>query len=135
MSEWPEPTGVPAITPCVQISDAAALTTPAFTAEDAIAHVACHSAFMMQSLAPPRVVGAQFMTYAQFVARFGAEPGLAPNKLLCVVEVHGRFRQLSVPPGVTPRVYGVVLSVFNAQTGNFLMASARGSSMEPESQP
>jgi hypothetical protein len=89
----------------------------------------------MQSLVPPTVMGAPFMTDAQFLARFGAEPGLAPNKLLCVVEVHGRFRQMSVPPGVTPSIYTVVLSVFNARTGNFLMASARGSSMEPESQP
>jgi hypothetical protein len=133
MAEWPEPLGVPAITPQLQLSDAAALTTPAFTAEDALAHVASHAAFMPQSLAPATVVGAQFMTDAQFVARFGAEPGLAPNKLLCIVEVHGRFRQMSVPPGVMPSVYDVVEMVFNARTGNFLMASYPGSSMEPAS--
>jgi hypothetical protein len=83
MTEWPEPTGCPAIKPRVQRSDADALTMPAFIAEDAIAHVASH---MMGSLVLPTVVGAQFMTDAQFVARFGPEPGLAPNKLLCVVE-------------------------------------------------
>ena len=130
MSEWPEPTGCPAITPRVQLSDAAALTTPAFTAEDALAHVASH---MMGSLVPPTVVGVQFMTDAQFVARFRPEPGLAPDKLLCVVEVHGRFRPPGGPPGSTPRVYDVVFVVFNARTGNHLMLHMPGSSMEPES--
>jgi hypothetical protein len=133
MSEWPEPTGVPAINPRVQLSDAAALTTPAFTAEDALAYVASHSAFMAQSLVSPTVVSAQFMTDAEYSARFHSEPGLAPNKLLCVVEVHGRFRPMSAPPGVKPGIYHVVEMVFNARTGNFLMASALGSSIEPGS--
>jgi hypothetical protein len=118
----------------VQLSDAAALTTPAFTAEDALAHVASH--MLGGSRVPPTVVGAQFMTDAQFLARFGAEPGLAPNKLLCVVEIHGHFRIPSAPPGA-PRsvfevVYDVVYVVFNAQTGNYLMHQMRASSMEPK---
>jgi hypothetical protein len=131
---WAEPTGCPAITPRVQLSDAEALTTPAFTAEDALAHVASH---ISGSLVPPTVVGAQFMTDAQFVARFKTEPGLAPDKLLCVVEVHGRFRIPSVPPGAPPSVfhvfYDVVNVVFNARTGNHLMLNFRASAVEPES--
>jgi hypothetical protein len=131
---WSEPTGCPAITPCVQLSDTDALITPAFTAEDALAHVASH---ISGSLVPPTVVGPQFMTDAQFVARFGTEPGLSPNKLLCVVEVHGRFRIPSVPPGAPPSVYdmvyNVVYVVFNARTGNHLMLSFRASGVEPES--
>jgi hypothetical protein len=70
---------------------------------------------------PPTLLGVQFMTDAEFVARFGPEPGLAPDKLLCVVEVHGRFRPPGCPPGSTPRVYDVVYVVFNARTGNHLM--------------
>lgn len=131
---WSEPTGCRAITPRVQLSDADALTTPAFTAEDALAHVASH---ISGSLVPPMVVGAQFMTDAEFLARFGAEPGLAPDKLLCVVEVHGRFRQLSAPPGAPPSVfevvYEVVYVVFNARSGNHLMLQFRASSLELES--
>ena len=131
---WPEPEGVPAITPRVQLSDAAALTTPAFTAEDALAYMASHpAAFMLQSQAPAIVVSAQFMTDAEYSARFHSEPGLAPNKLLCVVEVHGRFRPMSAPPGVKPGIYHVVEMVFNARTGHFLMASALGSSIDPGS--
>jgi hypothetical protein len=102
--------------------DAAALTTPAFTAEDALAHVASH---MMGSLVPPTVVGVQFMTDAKFLARFGPEPGLAPNKLLCVVEVQGRFRTMSGPSGATPSVYDVVYVVFNARDAGTTSCSMR----------
>jgi hypothetical protein len=132
MSE-PEPEGVPAITPRRQLSDAAALTTPAFTAEDALAYVASHPVNTLQGQAPATVVGAQFMTDAEYVARFGSEPGLAPNKLLCVVELHGTFRPMSAPPGVKPGIYHVVNMVFSARTGNFLMGSLLGSSIEPGS--
>jgi hypothetical protein len=91
---------------------------------------------MMGSLVPRTVVGVQFMTDAAFVARFGPEPGLAPDKLLCVIEVHGRFRIPSVPPGAPPGVYvvyEVVYVVFHARSGNHLMLHMRASSMEPES--
>jgi hypothetical protein len=132
MSEWPEPEGVPAIKPRMRLSDAEALTTPAFTAEDALAYVASH--MPGASLVPPTVVGAQFMTDAEYVARFGSEPGLGPEKLLCVVEVHGRYRPMSAPPAVVKRgIYRVVNMVFNARTGNFLMGSFLGSSREPGS--
>jgi hypothetical protein len=124
------PSGVPAITPHLDVSDQ---SLPTFTAEDALAYMASHPAFMLQSLAPVTVVSAQFMTDAEYSARFHSETGLAPNKLLCVIEVHGRFRPMSAPPGVKPGIYHVVEMVFNARTGNFLMASALGSSIEPGS--
>ncbi|GEM_PF-2239212 len=131
ISEWPEPIGCPAIKPRVQLSDTAALTTPAFPAEDALAHVASH---LMGSLIPQTVEGVQFMTDAEFLARFGPEPGLASEKLLCVVEVHGRFRRASGPPGSRPSIYNVVYVVFNARTGNHLMLHMRESPIESESQ-
>lgn len=114
-----QPLGSAAITPHLNAADPA---KPAFTSEDAEKWAAAHSVFRMMSTGPRTVVQVTFTTSAELSKIFsGASIGLADDALVCYVKLHGQFTA-SAPAGSPPNILTTVYEVFDARTGNFIMA-------------
>lgn len=110
--------GAPAIVPRLS-SD---LAGPAFSTSDAASYVTSHP--MWRNLAPwsaPTVEKVEFLTSQEVSAILSDESTDMPsNALLCFVQLKGTFT-FGNPSGTTI-TYHVGFEVFDAHTGNFLMA-------------
>lgn len=94
---------------------------PTFTASDASAYVVSHP--MWRNLAPwmpPTVERVAFLTSKQVSALLHVTTGLPASTLLCYVQMQGTFT-FAGAAGTTV-TYHTGFEVFNARTGNFLMA-------------
>jgi len=111
------PVGVPAIVPRL----GAVHTGPAFTREDAVQYVTSHP--MWRNLAPwtpPTIEKVEFLTSRQVSSLLSGEStGLPDNALLCYVQLRGTF---TFSGSTTMVTYHTGFEVFDAHTGNFLMA-------------
>ncbi|HEU5348484.1 MAG TPA: hypothetical protein VFU63_07705, partial [Ktedonobacterales bacterium] len=110
--------GSPAIKPHMNMSDP---QLPTFTREDVIAWVSVNPVGRMPALEPPTIVKVEFTPDSEVKKVLGASTGLPGTALVCYVELHGRFAA-RVPPGSPPRIFKRVWEVFDARTGNVLMA-------------
>jgi hypothetical protein len=114
--------GDPAITPHLNLNaDAGGANLPTFTAADATAYAKANRPEGMLSLASIAVVSVQFMTDAQADQLLNTVVGLAPNALVCVVKVTGRFQALLL--GAAPTnvpTFNAAYEIFDGRTGNYL---------------
>jgi|GEM_PF-2099672 hypothetical protein len=97
----------------------ASATMPVFTIADATAYVSQH--VMPQTLNPtlPKVLKAAFLTDQALHAFVSDDAGLAPNALVCYVQVSGMFTIPTPNGGQESLRKG--FEVFDAHTGNLLM--------------
>jgi hypothetical protein len=114
--------GSQAIVPTIQTSDPA---VPAFTAQDATAYALAHPEGLKVDVSGPvTVASVQFLTESQLAAQ-NMGIGVAPTRLICVVELHGSFIVGGPPPlalNPTPLPSrSVAREYFDAHTGNLLV--------------
>jgi hypothetical protein len=116
------PTGVPAIP--VSPEEAAKLadypTFATFSLSQAQAYFNQNGFPHYASTIPLTVASIEFLTNAEVVGRGYSDPGLAPDSLLGVVEVHGQFRG-----GGFGRIFTStsLMAFFVAATGNLVMTT------------
>lgn len=94
----------------------------AITAQDASAYAVAHPPSQANGT-PVTVTNVSFMTYRDADARFHFGLFLAPDRLLCIVQVSGTFT-VDGPSGYT-RASALAYQVFDAHTGNYLLLNIR----------
>ncbi len=112
--------GTPAIVP--SISNAGP-NAAAITVQDASAYVVAHPLYQAHGT-PITVVNVTFLTYRDADAQFHFGLFLAPDRLLCIVQIRGTFT-VDGPPRYTPQPITLAYEVFDAHTGNYLLLNIR----------
>jgi hypothetical protein len=112
--------GSPAIVPSIAN---AGPNVAAITVQDASAYVAGHPIYQAQGT-PVTVTNVSFMTYRDANAQFHFGIYLAPDRLLCIVQVSGTFT-VDGPLGYASTVSALAYEVFDAHTGNYLLLNIR----------
>jgi hypothetical protein len=120
--------GSPAITPHPTTTSSSARSgtstfdSPTFSASDASAYITTHPMWRNLAVwAPPTVVQVAFYSSKQVSTLLGGEStGMPDNTLLCYVELRGTFTFAG--PNGTTATFSTGFEVFDAHTGNFLMA-------------
>ena len=112
--------GSPAIVPSIMN---AGPNVAAITVQDASAYVLAHPIYQAQGT-PVAITKVSFMTYRDADAQIGLGIFLAPDRLLCLVQVSGTFI-VDGPPGYVSPTHVLAYEVFDAHTGNYLLLNIR----------
>lgn len=124
------PTGGSAIKPTI---DNPGPGMPAFTAADVEGYITFVGAdlylgrrIQIDPASPPQIAKLEFLTDRDLRSRLGGKStGLSDDALLCYVELSGNFRLISpFEEQVSSQTLRKGILVFNAQTGNIMMAGA-----------
>lgn len=108
--------GVPAISPTIRTTDA---SLPAFSVQDATAFVLAHPNPGYTETGTTAVTSVQFLAHRDVAAQNLTNLGVAPDRLICVVQMTGAFSVMGIP-GSTPHIAHHVYQFFDAKTGNLL---------------
>jgi len=95
----------------------------AITAQDASAYVVAHPLYQAHGT-PVTVTNVSFMTYRDADAQLHFGLFLAPDRLLCIVQVSGTFT-VDGPPGYVSPASTLAYQVFDAHKGNNLLLNIR----------
>jgi hypothetical protein len=112
------PLGAPAITPHNDC-------TPSFTAQDVLDYENTHPFTTMRAepVGKPTITKIWFITSAEASGQMAGEStGLSDDALVCYVEFYGTFHTGSAPGGEPTERTGTAVQVFDAHTGNLLVA-------------
>jgi hypothetical protein len=98
---------------------------PSFTAQDVLDYEDAHpfSAMRVESVGKPKITKIWFITSAEASGQMHGEfIGIPDDALVCYVEFYGTFRTGSAPGGQPTERTGTASQVFDAHTGNLLVA-------------
>jgi hypothetical protein len=112
------PLGAPAIVPRNDC-------TPSFTAQDVLGYENTHpfAAMRVEAVGKPKITKIWFITSAEASGQMHGESiGIPDDALVCHVELYGTFRTGSAPGGQPTERPGAASQVFDAHTGNLLVA-------------
>ena len=99
--------------------------TPSFTAQDVLDYENTHpfAAMRVEAVGKPKITKIWFITSAEASGQMhGESTGLSDDALVCYVEFYGTFRTGSAPGGEPTERTGTASQVFDAHTGNLLVA-------------